>query len=43
MKYLLSAVLFFLTIHINAQKEFRQIKESKKEKIIVYGSDSCHS
>ncbi|MDB9733010.1 hypothetical protein N8387_09760 [Polaribacter sp.] len=43
MKYLITTVLFFISIQINAQKEFRQTKESKKEKIIVYGSDSCHS
>ena len=43
MKYFITTVLFFISIQINAQKEFHQTKERKKEKMIVYGSDSCHS
>lgn len=43
MKYLIIVFLFLTTLHSNAQKEFHQTKESKTEKIIVYGSDSCHS
>lgn len=43
MKHLIIVVLFFTTLHSNAQEVFHQIKESKTAKIIVYGSDSCHS
>lgn len=43
MKHLIIAVLFITTLHSNAQEVFHQIKELKTEKIIVYGSDSCHS
>lgn len=43
MKYFITIVLFFISIQMNAQKEMRQTKASKKEKMIVYGSDSCHS
>jgi glutaredoxin 3 len=43
MKYLIIALFSFITFQINAQEVVNQTKESKKEKIIVYGSDSCHS
>lgn len=43
MKHLIIAVLFAATLHSNAQEVFHQTKELKIEKIIVYGSDSCHS
>ena len=43
MKYFITIVLFLISIRMNAQKEMRQTKASKKEKMIVYGSDSCHS
>ncbi|MFK8059555.1 MAG: glutaredoxin family protein [Polaribacter sp.] len=43
MKYLVIIILFLTALQGNAQEVFHKIKESKKEKIIVYGSDSCHS
>lgn len=43
MKYLIIVTLFLATLHCNAQEVIHQTKQSKKEKIIVYGSDSCHS
>lgn len=43
MKYLIILLLSLITLHSNAQEVVHQTKESKKEKIIVYGSDSCHS
>ncbi|WP_299060238.1 glutaredoxin family protein [uncultured Polaribacter sp.] len=43
MKYLVIIALFLTTLYCNAQESTYQTKQSKKEKIIVYGSDSCHS
>jgi glutaredoxin len=40
MKYLIIVVLFLTTFHYNTQEVVHQ---TKKEKIIVYGSDTCHS
>ena len=43
MKYSIAIILFFITFFSNGQEGINQTKESKQEKIIVYGSDSCHS
>ena len=43
MKYLIIVVLFLTTLQSNAQESIHQTKDSKKQKMIVYGSDSCHS
>lgn len=43
MKQLIIIVLSLTTLCNNAQEVVHQNKESKKQKMIVYGSDSCHS
>lgn len=43
MKYLTILVLFFTSIYIKAQVATDQKKAIKKDTLIVYGSDSCHS
>ncbi|QOD59976.1 hypothetical protein H9I45_11540 [Polaribacter haliotis] len=43
MKYLIIVVLFLTSLQNYAQESFHQTKDSKKEKMIVYGSDSCHT
>lgn len=43
MKHLIIVILYLTALHSNAQEVFHQTKKSKKEKMIVYGSDSCHS
>ena len=43
MKHFIIIVLLFTSLLSNAQTVVHQNKESKKEKMIVYGSDSCHS
>ena len=43
MKHFIIIVLLFTSLQSKAQKVFNVDKESKKEKMIVYGSDSCHS
>ena len=40
MKYLIIVILFLTAFQSNAQEVNHQ---TKKEKIIIYGSDSCHS
>lgn len=43
MKQLIITLLLLTTLHSNSQEVRQQNKESKKEIMIVYGSDSCHS
>lgn len=43
MKQLIITFLLLTTLHCNSQEVRHQNKESKKEIMIVYGSDSCHS
>lgn len=43
MKHLIIAILLFSSFKNIAQEVVHQKKEIKKEKMIVYGSDSCHS
>jgi glutaredoxin 3 len=43
MKYLITIFLFLITFYCNGQEVINHTKELKKEKIFVYGSDSCHS
>jgi len=43
MKNLIIAILLFASLQNIAQEVVHQKKDSDKEKMIVYGSDSCHS
>ena len=43
MKHFIIIVLLFTSLQSKAQEVFNQNIDSKKEKMIVYGSDSCHS
>ena len=43
MKHFIIIVLLFTSLKSKAQEVFNHNIDSKKEKMIVYGSDSCHS
>ena len=43
MKHLIIIVFLLNILHGNAQEVMHQNKKSKTGKMIVYGSDSCHS
>lgn len=43
MKYFIITILLLSSLQNIAQEVVHQKKESEKEKMIVYGSDNCHS